>query len=147
VVSSDRNLAPERVGSDHSWQQSPVGHTRRVSLKDKVHRVDMETTSTHVVVTANGQVLADSTRPVVLRETGLPKRYYLPKDDVRMELLEPTSHHTTCPWKGQASYWSTNAGDSVLENVAWSYEDPIPDAEPIRGMVAFYPDRVEIDVG
>ena len=56
-------------------------HTVGVALRDKVHRVDMETTSTHVVVTANGRVLADSTRPVVLRETGLPERYYLPKDD------------------------------------------------------------------
>jgi len=106
----------------------------------------MERTSLHVVVSADGEVLADSERPVVLRETGLPKRYYLPRDDVHMELLEPTSHHTTCPWKGQASYWSANAGGQVLENVAWSYEDPIPDAEQIRGMLAFYPDRVEIDV-
>jgi len=106
----------------------------------------METSSLHVVVSANGKVLAESERPVVLRETGLPERYYLPKDDVRMDLFEATSHHTTCPWKGQASYWSADTGDEVLENVAWSYEDPIPDAEPIRGMVAFYPNRVDIDV-
>jgi uncharacterized protein (DUF427 family) len=106
----------------------------------------MEATTVHVVVSANGKVLAESDRPVVLRETGLSDRYYLPKDDVRMELFEPTTHHTTCPWKGEASYWSASVGHDVLANVAWSYEDPIPDAEPIHGMVAFYPDRVDIDV-
>jgi len=106
----------------------------------------METTSDHVVVSANGEVLAESDRAVVLHETGISDRYYLPKDDVRMDLLESTTHHTRCPWKGEASYWSASVGDEVLENVAWSYEEPIPDAEQIHGMLAFYPDRVEIDV-
>ena len=106
----------------------------------------MQTTGDHVVVSANGQVLAESDRPVVLRETGLRERYYVPKDDVRMELFEPTDHHTMCPWKGQASYWSASVGDEVLENVAWSYEDPISDAEPIHGMLAFYADRVDVNV-
>jgi len=82
----------------------------------------------------------------VLRETGLPERYYLPKDDVRMDLLEPTSRHTTCPWKGQASYWSVAVDGDVREDAAWSYPTPLPESERVAGLVCFYPDRVDVFV-
>ena len=101
----------------------------------------------HVVVTLNGQILAESDRAVRLDETGLPARYYVPREDVRTDLLRPTSHHTTCPFKGEASYWSVQLGDDVHENLVWSYETPIPDAAAIAGLMCFYSERVDLTVG
>ena len=80
--------------------------------------------------------MADSDRPVLLDETGLPTRYYLPPEDVRTELFRPTTSETTCPFKGQASYWSVVVGDEVHHDLVWSYGTPIPDAE---GIVAALP--------
>ena len=87
-----------------------------------------------------------SDRPVLLDETGLPTRYYLPREDVRMELLSPTDLHTTCPFKGQASYWSVKADGQVHDNLVWSYETPIPEAAEIAGLLCFYDERVELTV-
>lgn len=111
------------------------------------HEVTIAPADLHVEVAVNGQVVAKTDRPVALEETGLPTRYYLPRDDVRMDLLRPTDKHTTCPYKGEASYWSLHLGDDVLENVVWSYETPIPSAEGITGLLCFYNDRVELAVG
>jgi uncharacterized protein (DUF427 family) len=111
------------------------------------HRVTTHRASAHVVVRSGGEVIADTRRPVVLHETGLPDRYYLPRDDVRMDLLVPTSHHTTCPFKGEASYWTVKAGDTEVENAVWCYEDPIDGVEEIRGLLCFYPDKVDLEIG
>jgi uncharacterized protein (DUF427 family) len=111
------------------------------------HQITIDPTEQHVVVRIDGVTVAESDRAVVLEETGLPPRYYLPRDDVRFELLQPTSRASTCPYKGQASYWSVMIGDRVLENVVWAYEDPIPEAEGIRGLLSFYNERVELSVG
>ena len=81
-----------------------------------------------------------------LEETGLPARYYLPKDDVRMELLRSTSFQTTCPIKGEASYWSAVVGGHTHDGIVWAYEAPIQAATQIAGHVSFYPTRVEITV-
>ncbi len=98
-------------------------------------------------VVVGGQKVAQSDRPVALQETGLPTRYYLPKDDVRTDLLRPSSRTTTCPFKGDASYWSVEVGGKTYSDVAWSYETPIPGADQIAGMVCFYPERVDMTVG
>jgi len=111
------------------------------------HRITIEPTDQHVVVHIDGETVAESDRATVLNETGLPPRYYLPRDDIRVELLQPTDKATSCPFKGQASYWSVVIGDTVHDNVAWTYEDPIPRSEAIRGLVAFYNERVELTVG
>ena len=79
-------------------------------------------------------------------ETGLPTRYYVSRDDIRTDLLRPSSLETTCPFKGQASYWSVVVGDEVHENLAWSYETPIPAAEGITGLLCFYPGQVELTI-
>jgi uncharacterized protein (DUF427 family) len=92
------------------------------------------------------ETVADSHRPVVLEERGNPTRYYLPREDVRTDLLRPTERHTTCPLKGQASYWSLDVAGTVHDNVVWSYETPIPEAEAITGLLCFYNDRVELRV-
>jgi uncharacterized protein (DUF427 family) len=111
------------------------------------HRITINPTDQHVVVRIDGVTVAESDRAVVLEETGLPPRYYVPRDDVRLELLDPTSRATTCPLKGQASYWSAVIGDQVHDNIVWTYEEPIPEAEGIRGLLSFYNERVELTVG
>jgi uncharacterized protein (DUF427 family) len=87
-----------------------------------------------------------SDRPVLLEETGLPTRYYLPREDVRTELLRPTNRETVCPFKGQASYWSVQVGDEVHDDVVWSYDTPIPDAEGVAGLMCFYDERVDLSI-
>jgi uncharacterized protein (DUF427 family) len=113
----------------------------------KGHRITITPAKLHVEVTVNGLKVAESDRPVLLEETGLPTRYYLPLEDVRTDLLRRTSHQTTCPFKGQASYWSLEVGDEVHDNLVWSYQQPIPAAEGIAGLLSFYGERVELTVG
>jgi uncharacterized protein (DUF427 family) len=110
------------------------------------HTITITPAQAHVVVTVGGEKLAESDRPVLLDETGLPTRYYLPREDVRTDLLRRTDTATTCPFKGQASYWSAQVGGETHEDVVWSYETPIPQAEGITGLMSFYPDRVELTV-
>jgi len=110
------------------------------------HTITITQADQHVVVTLGGEKLAESDRPVLLDETGYPTRYYLPREDVRTDLLTPTDHATTCPFKGQASYWSAQIDGETHENLVWSYETPIPAAAGITGLMCFYPDRVELTV-
>ncbi|HTW02568.1 MAG TPA: DUF427 domain-containing protein [Streptosporangiaceae bacterium] len=110
------------------------------------HTITITPSQAHVVVTVGGEKVAETDRPVLLDETGLPTRYYLPREDVRTDLLEPTDTATTCPFKGQASYWSARAGGETHQDLVWSYETPIPQAEGITGLMSFYPDRVELTV-
>jgi uncharacterized protein (DUF427 family) len=112
----------------------------------KGHTITITQGTQHVEVTLGGEKLAESDRPVLLDETGLPTRYYLPREDVRTDLLKPTDSATTCPFKGEASYWSAEAGGETHEDLVWSYENPIPQAEGITGLMSFYPDRVELTV-
>jgi uncharacterized protein (DUF427 family) len=109
-------------------------------------RVDILPSSKHVRVLVDGQVIAESYRPWLLFETGLPVRYYFPKVDVRMDLLEPTDAITHCPYKGHASYWSLRLGDEVHEDLAWSYAHPLPESLRVAGLVAFYNDRVDLEI-
>jgi len=110
------------------------------------HRITVTPADLHVEVTVDGEKLAESDRPVLLEETGLPTRYYLPRDDVRTDLLRPTNSETTCPFKGQASYWSVEVGDEVHDDLVWSYETPIPAAEGVAGLMCFYNERVDLTV-
>ncbi len=110
------------------------------------HTITTTPSTAHVEVRLGDQLLASSDRPVLLDETGLPTRYYLPKDDVRMELLTATSFHTTCPFKGEASYWSIELDGDSHDGLVWAYEDPIPAAAGIAGHLSFYPERVQLTV-
>jgi uncharacterized protein (DUF427 family) len=110
------------------------------------HRITIIPGDLHVEVSVNGEKLAASDRPVLLEETGLPTRYYLPREDVRTELLRATTRETTCPFKGEASYWSVVVGDDVLDDLVWSYETPIPQAEGVAGLMCFYNERVDLSI-
>jgi uncharacterized protein (DUF427 family) len=112
---------------------------------DPYHRVDVRRTSRHVVVSVNGHLLAESRRAAALFETGLPTRWYVPREDVVAELAR-SELHTECAYKGLASYWSVRAGDELLENVCWSYPDPRHDAMPVRDLVCFFNEAVDLDI-
>jgi uncharacterized protein (DUF427 family) len=105
------------------------------------HQITITPVSAHIDVVLDGEKVASSDRAVLLEETGSPDRYYLPKDDVRTDLLRPTSTTTTCPFKGEASYWSVEAGGQVHDDVVWGYETPIPAAAQIAGLLCFYTER------
>ncbi len=76
----------------------------------------------------------------------MPTRYYLPKLDVRMDLLRPTSSSSICPYKGVAEYWSLEVGDTVMPDLVWSYRNPVVEAPKIAGLVCFYNEKVDLYV-
>jgi uncharacterized protein (DUF427 family) len=117
-----------------------------VHARDPHKRVDVLASPRHVRVVINGETVAETERARLLFETGLPTRYYIPPDDVRIELLEPTHLTTACPYKGTAGYWTAKVGDQVLRNVVWSYADPIPECPKIKGLLCFYNERVDLYV-
>jgi uncharacterized protein (DUF427 family) len=107
------------------------------------HRISTNASEQHVRVVHGGEVLAESSRAIELHETGLPTRYYLPREDVRMELLTPTDTTSHCPFKGDATYFSA----PEAEDAFWVYENPSEeDAKPITGLLAPWPGRVEVIV-
>ena len=117
-----------------------------VHPRDPYTRVDTLASSRHVRVFIDGEVVADSTRPVLLFETGLPVRYYLPQTDLRTELFAPTEKHTSCPYKGIARYWSATVGGVDHPDIVWSYPTPLPESIKVAGMVSFYNEKVDIEV-
>jgi uncharacterized protein (DUF427 family) len=114
--------------------------------RDPYTRVDILPSSRHVRVEVDGVTVAESSKPMLLFETRLPVRYYLPKTHVRMDLLSPTDSVTRCPYKGQAEYWSVRAGDTVHADLAWSYRTPLPESQRIAGLISFYSERVDLYV-
>jgi uncharacterized protein (DUF427 family) len=114
--------------------------------RDPYTRVDILPSSRHVRVEVDGMTVAESDKPTLLFETGLPVRYYLPKTHVRMDLLTPTDTETQCPYKGQAEYWSVQIGETVHADLAWSYRMPLPESQKIAGLVSFYNERVDLFV-
>jgi uncharacterized protein (DUF427 family) len=105
--------------------------------RDPYTRIDVLHSSRHAVVRCNGEVLADSHRPMLLVETGLPVRAYVPRSDVRTDLLADSATRTGCPYKGFATYSTVRLPGGDVEDVAWRYDEPFHDAEPVRGMFCF----------
>ncbi|GIF09043.1 DUF427 domain-containing protein [Actinoplanes siamensis] len=130
-------------GLDHWYEEDEEIF---VHPRDPYKRVDAIHSSRHVTVEIGGRVVAESRRPVLVFETRLPTRYYLPRDDVRLDLLTPTDLSTGCPYKGTAGYWSLNDADQVPPNIAWSYPDPLPAVGAIAGHIAFYNEVADITV-
>jgi uncharacterized protein (DUF427 family) len=117
-----------------------------VHPRDPYHRIDVLDTSRHLRVSLDGEPLAETTRARVLFETGLPPRWYLPTEDVRSELLIDSEKRTGCAYKGFASYWSVRIGDRVEEDLVWTYREPRREVEPIQDYLAFFNERVDIEV-
>jgi uncharacterized protein (DUF427 family) len=112
--------------------------------RDPYHRVDILASSRHVRVAVDGVTVAESGRPVILFETGLPPRYYLPLSDIRSDLLTPTPTQTHCPYKGTATYWSVDTGPGAHPDLAWTYRAPLPESQKIAGLVCFYDEKVDV---
>jgi uncharacterized protein (DUF427 family) len=126
-------------GSVDEWLEEDeelLGHAR-----DPYHRIDTRRTSRALRVSIDGRPVAETTRAVVLFESSLPPRWYIPREDLLAE-LEPSDHRTTCAYKGHATHFSVAGEDAV----AWTYEDPLNDAVPVKDMIAFYNERVDIDI-
>ena len=117
-----------------------------VHPRDPYHRIDILETSRHVKVSVEGEVIAETRRSKVLFETGLPPRWYIPHDDVDSDLLLGSEHRTGCAYKGFASYWSVRAGGVEEDDLVWTYLEPRPEAEPIAGMLAFFNERVDLEI-
>jgi uncharacterized protein (DUF427 family) len=109
-------------------------------------RIDVLPTSRRVQVAVNGVEVIDTTRAMVLFETGRPPRYYVPTEDIRMDLLEPTDTVTGCPYKGFASYWTVKAGEETYPDLAWAYKTPLPESARIAGLVCIWDTHVETRV-
>lgn len=109
--------------------------------RDPFKRIDTRRSSRHILIELAGQKVAESRQPTLLFETYLPTRYYLPARDVDTNLLSPSETRTECAYKGVAEYWATGGHD-----VAWTYHDPQHDAAPVKDMIAFFNERVDITV-
>ena len=117
-----------------------------VHPRDPYTRIDVLRSSRRVRVRVGGTVVADSSRSRMLIESGLPVRYYLPRGDVRSELLEPSVTTTRCPYKGVAHYWSLRHGARFEPDIIWTYPEPFHDAAAVRGLLCFVQERVQLDV-
>lgn len=128
--------------SRFSWveeDQPVMGHAH-----DPYKRIDVLASDRHVVVELDGTVLADSRAALGLFETALPPRWYIPPEDVRMDLLTPSETHTVCAYKGRASYLSSDLEDG--QDIAWFYPEPLDDALRVRDHVAFWSERALVTV-
>jgi uncharacterized protein (DUF427 family) len=111
-----------------------AGHPR-----DPFHRVDVRLSTRPVRIEVDGELVAETTRARTVCETSLPMRFYVPREDVRAE-LRPSASTSYCPYKGEASWWSVGRH----EDLGWSYEQPLPDAGALTGLVAFWDERVDV---
>lgn len=136
-IAGYRALYWERVDEWFVEDAQALGHPR-----DPYHRIDVYPSTQHVRVTLDGEVLADSPRAKVVFETGHPPRHYLPPEDVRVDLLEVSETKTRCAYKGSASYFSALGHDDV----AWVYREPQHDGEPLRDLIAFDGEKVDVDL-
>ena len=107
------------------------------------HSISIAPASKTVRVTFKGVVIAESTQALDLREGNYPTVKYIPRADVDMTRLRRSAHHTTCPFKGEANYFSIVVDGAIAENAIWTYETPLPGVAAIKEHVAFYPDRVD----
>lgn len=114
--------------------------------RDPYTRLDILPSSRRVKVEIMGVTIAESSQPRLLFETGLPVRYYLPKVDVRLDLLRPSDTVTHCPYKGRAEHLSMHVGQTTHTDVAWTYPTPLPESQRIAGLVSFYDDKTDIYV-
>jgi uncharacterized protein (DUF427 family) len=118
-----------------------------VHPRDPYSRVDALRSTRTVTIGLDGVELARSSSPVMVFETGLPTRYYLNRTEVHFEHLVPSDTVSSCPYKGQTSaYWSVRSGDQILPDLAWAYDFPTRQLLPIAGMVAFYNEKVDIEI-
>lgn len=109
--------------------------------RDPFKRVDALPSKRHVRVAVDGKTVADTRRPHLVFETNHPVRYYIPQEDVRMDMLAPSATKSRCPYKGEASYWDVKLGGEIFADLVWGYMDPIPETPKIKGLLCFFHER------
>lgn len=143
-------LAPLHNSVSFTWERMDAWYEEEeevfVHARDPHKRVDVLASARHVQVMIAGETIADTRQPYLLFETHVPTRYYIPREDVRMDLLTPTTHTSRCPYKGIAQYWSVTLGDQTVENIVWSYPDPIPENRKIKDLLCFFNEEVDLSV-
>jgi uncharacterized protein (DUF427 family) len=108
------------------------------------HPITLTPATGQVRVRIQDHVIGASDRALVLKEADYPPVFYIPREDVESAFLSKTAHTSHCPYKGDASYYSLFINGALVENAAWSYEQPYPAMEAIRGMLAFYTDKLDV---
>ena len=108
--------------------------------------ISVQPSTKKINISFSGEVIASSTKALELKEGDYPAVYYLPPADVNERYLKKTSHRTTCPWKGDAAYWSVQVDGETAENVVWAYPEPKAAVKEIEGYMAFYPSKLEVNV-
>lgn len=111
--------------------------------RDPYTRIDVRESNLRLEVWIEGEKIAETDRPKILFETGLPARYYLPSEDVKMNFLFPSELETSCPYKGKASYWDAKINGKTLKNIAWSYMKPFDESVSIENHFSFYVEKVD----
>lgn len=137
---------PEPAAADHlrvAWDDVEEWYEEEVRVlghpRNPYHRVDYVPTRRRLRVDVEGVTLVDTTDTLGAYETSLAPRLYVGRDAVRNDLLTPSTLTTYCPYKGTATYWHAVVGARTVPDVAWSYEDPLPESLPIRGLLCFEP--------
>ena len=147
----DGEPVPEAPGHVHvAWDAAEAWYEEdqpMVYARNPYHRVDCVRTSRRLRVQVGDTVLADTTRTLAVFETSLARRLYVARDEVRMDLLEPSDTTTYCAYKGTATYWHAVVGGVRVEDAAWVYEDPLPESLPLAGLLCFEDTRVDVVVG
>lgn len=108
------------------------------------HRVDCRPTTRRLRVTIGNVTLIDTTDTMIVFETALAPRLYVDPALIRMDLLRRNNTTSYCNYKGYATYWTFSAGDTVVEDIAWSYPDPLPETLPLKGFLSFDPEKVDM---
>jgi uncharacterized protein (DUF427 family) len=114
-----------------------------MKLPGPEHPITIAANQKRVRITFAGHVIADTMHALTLKEAGYKPVFYIPRADADRNLLKSTDHRSHCPYKGDASYFTIEAGGRNAENAVWSYEQPFPAMAEIRGYLAFYPERVD----
>jgi uncharacterized protein (DUF427 family) len=132
----------DRMDAWYEEAEEIFGH-----LRDPYHRVDVRAADARVTVRARGEIVAESTRAKLLFETSLPARAYIPLEDVRRDLLEPSDKTSICPYKGTATYWSVRTGSGdLLDDTVWTYAEPLRESAEVAGYVSFLGDGIEVEI-
>ena len=135
--------AAEAQAARLEYEWNPSARDGAMPAQPRGHVITTEPIEGLVTAMWGGQVVAESRNALLLRETGLAPVTYFPIEDVRMDLMYRTEHQSTCPFKGQASYWGIDAGWRRVDNIAWAYEDPPPDRTDLKGRIAFYEGKLD----
>jgi uncharacterized protein (DUF427 family) len=132
-------VAWDAVDAWFEEDEQVLGHPR-----NPYHRVDCLRSGRRLRVDASGVQLVDTSETLAVYETALDPRLYVDARFVRMDLLRPSSTQTYCPYKGTATYWTAHIGDAVLDDVAWSYDDPLPESSALRRLLSFDGAKVSV---